>query len=453
MVPTVPDKPKPVPNLDGGWGWVVTFSSFMLNFLVDGVCYTIGVFYPVFLTYFGGSNAKTMLLSSIINGLSFLLGPVAGASVNRYGCRRVTIVGIFIASTGLFLSTFSPNLDVMILLYGVVGGVGFGLVYTPTIVIVSFYFERRRALATGIATCGSGIGGFVFAPLSVYLQEKFGWQGAMWIITGVVLNGIVFASFYRSDYPLKVKDTAKAKSDETLTIKDKCVSFGKTFDCSMLASPSFIMYSTSCFLVSVGFFIPFNCLPALAMDLGMTAGEGALLISVIGICNTISNVLFGFIIDLPCVDNILTNNIILVLGGLATFFVPFYHLFGILVLYSVVFGTMIGAFELLNSILMVEIKGLERLSNGFGLLNMIIGIASIAGSPIAGSLADSFGNYNGAFYFAGGLITLAGIICIPLRRIITWEKQRQSKRRKLKENQTSAAQINNTTELQIPCPE
>ncbi|XP_033728826.1 monocarboxylate transporter 12-like isoform X2 [Pecten maximus] len=432
-------------NLDGGWGWVVTFSSFMLNFLVDGVCYTTGVFYPTLLTYFGGSNAKTMLLSSVINGLSFLLGPVAGASVNRYGCRKVTIVGIFIASSGLFLSTFSPNLDVMILLYGVVGGIGFGLVYTPTIVIVSYYFERRRALATGIATCGSGIGGFVFAPLSVLLLETFGWKGAMWIITGIVLNGIVFASFYRSEYPLKVKDAIETKSHGKMTMKAKCISFGKTFDCSMLASPSFILYSTSCFLVSVGFFIPFNCLPALASGLGMTAGEGALLISIIGICNTASNVLFGFLIDLPCVDNILTNNIVLVVGGVATFLVPYYRVYGVLVVYSAVFGTMIGAFELLNSILMVEIKGLERLSNGFGLLNMFIGFASIAGSPIAGSLADATGNYNDSFYFAGGVITVAGILCLPLRRILRWEKTRHSKKLQKKE-QNSSVEINTTNE-------
>ncbi|OWF35485.1 monocarboxylate transporter 12-like [Mizuhopecten yessoensis] len=445
MVQTDPTKADPSDDaikmsksLDGRWGWVVTLSSFMLNFLVDGVCYTVGVFFPVFLKHFGGSKAKTMLLSSVINGLSFLFGPVAGASVNRFDCRKVTIVGIIIASGGLFLSTFSPNLDVMILLYSVVGGIGFGLVYTPTIIIVSYYFEKRRALATGIATCGSGIGGFVFAPLSVLLLETYGWRGSLWIITGIVLNGIVFASFYRSDYPPKVKDDNKTKSNDEMTMKTMCSSIGKTFDCSILTSPSFIVYSLSCFLVSVGFFVPFNCLPALASDLGISAVQGALLISIIGICNTVSNVVSGFIIDLPCVDNILANNIVIVTGGVATIFVPYCRTFGLLAVYSVVFGVMIGAFEVLNSIIMVELKGIERLSNGFGLLNMFIGFASIVGSPIAGSLSDVTGNYDVAFYFAGGVITVAGIICFPLRRIVTWESERHSKQRKFKESVPAA---------------
>ena len=43
--------------------------------------------------------------------------------------------------------------------------------------MVGYYFEQRRALATGIACCGSGIGAFCFAPLCEYLLEEFGWRG------------------------------------------------------------------------------------------------------------------------------------------------------------------------------------------------------------------------------------------------------------------------------------
>lgn len=35
-------------------------------------------------------------------------------------------------------------------------GLGFGMIYLPSIVSVGYYFERRRALATGVALCGSG---------------------------------------------------------------------------------------------------------------------------------------------------------------------------------------------------------------------------------------------------------------------------------------------------------
>jgi predicted MFS family arabinose efflux permease len=69
----------------------------------------------------------------------------------------------------------------------VVPGIGFGLVYVPAVIAVGFYFEKWRALATGIAVCGSGIGTFLMAPLSTALIEAFGWRGTLLIQAGTAL--------------------------------------------------------------------------------------------------------------------------------------------------------------------------------------------------------------------------------------------------------------------------
>jgi hypothetical protein len=45
-------------------------------------------------------------------------------------------------------------------------GFGFGLIYLPAIVSVSMYFEKKRAFATGIAVCGSGLGTFIMSPVT-----------------------------------------------------------------------------------------------------------------------------------------------------------------------------------------------------------------------------------------------------------------------------------------------
>ncbi len=52
----------------------------------------------------------------------------------------------------------------------VAAGFGFGLIYLPSVIVVSYYFQRRRALATGIAVCGAGVGCFIFAPAGWLLQ-------------------------------------------------------------------------------------------------------------------------------------------------------------------------------------------------------------------------------------------------------------------------------------------
>jgi len=73
--------------------------------------------------------------------------------------------------------------------------------YLPSIVAVGYYFDKKRALATGVSVCGAGIGTFIFGPLGSFLVEKYAWKGANIIIGGIILNGIVFGLTYR---PLKV---------------------------------------------------------------------------------------------------------------------------------------------------------------------------------------------------------------------------------------------------------
>ena len=74
----------PVPP-DGGWGWVVCAASFLISLIVDGCCYSYGIFYLEYLDYFGASKAKTTLVGALLPGCYLLVGkfnlePVASNS-------------------------------------------------------------------------------------------------------------------------------------------------------------------------------------------------------------------------------------------------------------------------------------------------------------------------------------------------------------------------------------
>jgi len=75
--------------------------------------------------------------------------PVTSALCNKWSCRRIGIIGSFIAAFAIAASQFAPNIYVMWLLFGIIGGIGMGLVYLPSIVMVGYYFEEKRAIATG----------------------------------------------------------------------------------------------------------------------------------------------------------------------------------------------------------------------------------------------------------------------------------------------------------------
>ena len=89
----------------------------------------------------------------------------------RYGCRKVTIFGAILSCIGFLLSAVAPNLEVLYITYGLISGFGLSLCYVAAVVIVAYYFDQRRSFATGISVCGSGVGTFVFAPLTQYLIQ------------------------------------------------------------------------------------------------------------------------------------------------------------------------------------------------------------------------------------------------------------------------------------------
>lgn len=71
------------------------------------------------------------------------------------------------------------------------------MVFLPAVVSVGYYFSTKRALATGIAVCGSGMGAFIFAPFCQKLLEIYDWKGAMLILAGLTLNCAVFGALMR----------------------------------------------------------------------------------------------------------------------------------------------------------------------------------------------------------------------------------------------------------------
>ncbi|XP_015610387.1 monocarboxylate transporter 3 isoform X3 [Cephus cinctus] len=196
------------PPPDGGYGWVVVFASFMCNMIVDGIAYTFGIFLTEFVNYFGEGKGKTAWAGSLLSGMYLSAGPVVSALTNKYGCRAVCMAGSFIGAAAFVLSTFSTSVNMLMVTYGLMGGIGFGLIYLPAVVCVGYYFETKRSLATGIAVCGSGFGTFAFAPLATLLIETYTWKGANLILAGLILNCAVFGAMMR---PLEYPKTASVK--------------------------------------------------------------------------------------------------------------------------------------------------------------------------------------------------------------------------------------------------
>lgn len=173
---------------DGGWGWVVVLSSFVISMIADGISFSFGLLYIEFLEEFQASKSTTAWIGSLFIAVPLLSGPVMSALVDRYGCRKMTILGGIISTLGFVLASISTTLEMMMITFGVIAGLGLGLVYVTAVVSIAYWFEKKRNLAVGLGACGTGVGTFVYAPMTQYFIEEYGWRGTILLLSGTLLN-------------------------------------------------------------------------------------------------------------------------------------------------------------------------------------------------------------------------------------------------------------------------
>ncbi|KAK7502738.1 hypothetical protein BaRGS_00005988 [Batillaria attramentaria] len=187
---------------DGGWGWMVTVAGFVVTLLFQGVVGSFGLLMPALGTTFGSSVSLTTLAPSVFVATNLLSGPAAACLVQRFGCRMVALCGGVIASLGFSCAAYCPNIESFIFFYGVVSGVGAGLVYLPCITMSNLYFDRKRGAVAGIFASGSGVGLLVLAQLTEVWMEEYGWRGCNLLMGSLTLNYCVCACLLR---PLPMK--------------------------------------------------------------------------------------------------------------------------------------------------------------------------------------------------------------------------------------------------------
>ena len=580
---------------DGQWGWVVVAASFMIHLIADGCAFSFGVLYVELLDYFGQGKGKTAWVGSLFVSVPLITGPIASALTNRYGCRKTTMAGGLIAAIGFVLSSFANSIEVLCLTFGLIAGFGLSMVYVPAVVIVAYYFEKKRAFATGIAVAGSGIGTFVFAPLSEHLITEYSWKGAVLIIGAIMLNISVCGAIFRPlvevkgsldkgseqvkvdhlskqdvyagleqmngqvarrgvtcdlpsnaklviddepithslvQFPTYLANEMKAlppcilqeiitgnkthnEASSDINIPDQCqasqsladvtnsaeiaiqsqnmktqtgkpgesqtrklineqaqpsrehvwhkhgsgpnnhsrshigsenfrplyrkdifyrgslfrnkwnfpsgraascpniamnahqagsqelinhafpvscIQFSKEvkhitkqmLDTSILHSSVFVYFSLSCMLLYMWYDVPYVYTPDKAVGMGIAEDKASYLVSILGIVSTVGQIVIGYLGDRPKVNTLHLYNVLTSIAGIATILLPLIPSYFGLCFYSAVFGFFISGNYALTTIILVDLLGMEKLTNAYGVIMLAEGISNLVGPPVAG---------------------------------------------------------------------
>jgi len=172
-------------NIPDSTVWRIVAVSALSVFIIFGIRLSFSVFFAEFVLAEGWSNESSATIFSL-NMLAFAItAPIAGLSLDRYGPRIVFGIGVMFLASGLFMSSRANTLDDLMLAYGIIAGIGLGIVGLGPVasIIAGWVPPSRRGRAIGIAFAGTGFGSLVFVPLANVLIEQLAWRNAYLVLS------------------------------------------------------------------------------------------------------------------------------------------------------------------------------------------------------------------------------------------------------------------------------
>ena len=278
-------------NVVARLGWrtplVIVISGCAIAILTFGPRSALGFFLTP-LSQANGWGRDVFGLALAIQNLLWGIGqPFAGAIADRYGTVRVLCVGAILYAIGLALMAYSQSPGMLHLSAGVL--IGFGLAGCSFNIVLSAFGKlvpkSWRSLSFGAGTAAGSFGQFLFSPLSVSLQDAYGWQSALLIFAGLTLLVL----------PLSLAlATPRAGAASPLSI-------GAEPRSSRAALSEAVAHRSYIYLVlgffTCGFQLAFITvhMPAYLVDRGLSAQVGGWTIAVIGLFNIIGSLGSGWL--------------------------------------------------------------------------------------------------------------------------------------------------------------
>jgi MFS transporter, OFA family, oxalate/formate antiporter len=413
--------------------WVVTFAGTAIN-LCLGILYAWSVWKANLIgtaehpagTPMTGLNEGWVYLTRAegtwaysICGFVFALFMIAGGRIqDRYGPKiGATGGGLFLAA-GCILAGLMKSYVGLILGFGILGGIGMGLAYAATTpAAVKWFGPHQRGLIVGLVVGGYGGAAIYISPLARYLMVEYGISGSfiglgIFFAVVVIIAGQLL-SWPDADYVPPGAPAAHAQSVTTMTRVDwSAPSMVKTVQFYGLV---FLFFGSA----QSGLLVIGNAAPMLndtAKTIAFLAANAWLLSSYGGLVNAVGRVGTGVYSD-----KIGRTNAYLINGAVSALFLfltPWIMRSGNVYLLFLAVGVAYwqygGGLSLLPAFT-ADFFGSKNLGFNYGLVFIGWG-AAFGVSQVAGYIEDLTSSLDYAFYLSGGLLTLAVLLSLVLRR-------------------------------------
>ncbi len=374
----------------------------LIVLLAVGIRASFGLFMQPLGVANGWSRETFSIAFAIQNLVWGVMAIVFGAISDRWGAGRAIAISLLAYAVGLIGMRYAVTPLELYLSAGVMVGIGQGGATFAVIlpVVARAVPPASRSTAMGFVSAGGSLGQFVLVPTGQWLMHGVDWQGTLWVMSALLAAAIPLAYWLRGK-PLDVLGAG----GRPLTLRRA------TTDAMRDRSYHFMFWS----YFVCGFQTAFIILhmPAYALDAGLTPGNGAMAVALIGLFNVIGSFWAGKLGGKYSKKKLLAG--IYWLRGLAVVIMLALPLTP-MVLY--VFAAVMGLFWLgtvpLTQGLIAQVYGFRFAATLSGIVFLGHQVGSSLGVWLGGVFYAQTGSYDIVWWMSVALAVMAGALCLPI---------------------------------------
>ncbi|NIP38541.1 MAG: OFA family MFS transporter [Candidatus Dadabacteria bacterium] len=400
------------------YGWYIVAASLILIILDGLLLYSFGIFLPGLNDKFGLSEAGG---SSVYALRSFVLAfslAISGRLVDKYDPRIIIFSGGLICAIALLLCGFAETKFELFLYFGVLIGIGDGVLYITCVTLISRWFVKKRSLAIGIITTGVPLSGLFVPPLTTWLIINHGISNAFFGLSAFIFIAIFAALLLRKSpaemnlKPYGAEDIGSENDSAQITHDQKQQDWEAK---EAFHTPAFWLLYIIWFFGFITFLIIITHLFNYEIHVGIPEMLASGAPAAIGLGSIFGRiVLSGFLTERIRNERILficffvqSSSILILL-----FFkdIQFYYLFGLL------FGFFYSGWVPIFPMILGDFYGLKALGAIYGFFGTSFSVAAIIGPILAGYLFDKTGSYFYPFLIAIIICYLAATLTFFIKK-------------------------------------
>ncbi|KAI0437331.1 major facilitator superfamily domain-containing protein [Xylaria telfairii] len=393
---------------EGGWeAWLVVFGSWCGLVAALGLLNTLGTFQTYVSTHQLSDYTEGTVgwIFSLYTALCFFCGIYIGPLFDKYGPRWLIGPGSIAVVASVMITSVCTEYWHFLLGFGVLGGVGTSLLFTPCIAAIGHFFRARRGLASGITSTGGGVGGVVFPPMLQALFVRIGWGWSIRAL-GFLSLGLLIISNILLKKRLPAPKNISAHPDFRI-----------------LREKPFLLLTIGVFLLEFGLFIPLTYILSYALANGFNETFAFQLLPILNGASVIGRALPGWWADRIGPFNSNMVSIGITIFACFVVWLPFGKTTPGLVVFAILFGFSTGNNIAITPVCVSRLCHTQHYGRYYATCYTIVSIACLIGIPIAGSIvAATNGEYWSLIVFTG-LTQVLSLIAIYAAKVasIGWK--------------------------------